>query len=42
MLTHAHSAVSKFNVKPPGAHVPITKGGGMKQDQYLKLVLKLS
>ena len=23
MITHAHSAMSEFNVKPPGAYFPI-------------------
>ena len=43
MITHAHSAMSEFYVKPPRAYFPQNKmWEGIKQDQYLQLVSKLS
>ena len=43
MLIRAHTALNEFNVKLPGAYFPHTEmWEGLKQDQYLQLVLKLS
>ena len=43
MITHAHSAMTEYNVKPPGAYFPQNKmWEGIKQDQYFQLVSKLS
>ena len=43
MITDPHSAMSEFNVKPPETHFPHNKmWEGIKQDQYLQLVMKFS
>ena len=41
MMTHAHSAMSEFNVKPLGAYFAQNYMWEVKkQDQYLQLVPK--
>ena len=41
MITGAHSAMSAFDVKPPGTYFPHNEmWEGIKQDQYLQLVFK--
>ena len=43
MLIRAQTALNEFNVTLPGAYFPHTEmWEGLKQDQYLHFVLKLS